>query len=78
GNAAPVAGAAGGAGTAAAAGAAAAKAAAPAATYAALPCAATVIRVNGMPYWRCGATWLTQAYISGSVMYVATAAPPGY
>ncbi|SEP41302.1 hypothetical protein SAMN02990966_05876 [Rhodospirillales bacterium URHD0017] len=73
-------------GTAAVVGAAAANASAPAPVYAepatvtavaVLPCDAAPVNYNDISFYQCGSTWFTRAYVSGSVAYVVSSAPPG-
>jgi hypothetical protein len=44
----------------------------------ALPCAPTVVSVNGASYYQCDSTWYNRTYVSGSLSYVVVDAPPGY
>jgi hypothetical protein len=43
-----------------------------------LPCAPTVVTVNGTSYYQCGATWYSRSYVSGTLSYVTVAPPSGY
>jgi hypothetical protein len=47
-------------------------------TYDTLPCAATVITVDHVTYYRCDSTFYTQIVSDGSVLYVECDAPSGY
>jgi len=44
--------------------------------WAALPCSASVMVVNGVSYYQCGSMWYTRSYVDGNVAYVVTN-PPG-
>jgi len=60
-------------------GAAAVAATRPATTYVTvLPCTATVVIVNGVSYYQCGASWYSRGYVGGSVTYIVASPPPGY
>jgi hypothetical protein len=42
------------------------------------PCNVAPILVSGASYYKCGATWYTEGYGSGGVVYVPTQPPPGH
>jgi hypothetical protein len=44
--------------------------------WAALPCNASSMSVNGITYYQCDATWFTRSYVDGNVAYVVSN-PPG-
>jgi hypothetical protein len=54
-----------------------AAAAAAAPTTVTLPCDVAPVTVNGVPYYKCGATWYTAALASAGIVYVPAAPPPG-
>jgi hypothetical protein len=43
--------------------------------WAALPCNASSMSVNGITYYQCGSTWFTRSYVDGNVAYVVTNSP---
>ncbi len=43
-----------------------------------LPCAATVVTVNGVTYYQCGTTWYGRGYQSDTIVYLIIDPPPGY
>ena len=51
---------------------------APAPAPVAPPCNVAPIPVDGVPYYKCGATWYTAGYASVGVVYMPVPAPPGY
>jgi hypothetical protein len=53
-------------------------AAAPAPAPVAPPCNVAPIPVQGVPYYKCGATWYTAGYASMGVVYMPVPPPPGY
>jgi hypothetical protein len=42
------------------------------------PCNVAPIPVEGVPYYKCGATWYTAGYASTGVVYMPVQPPPGY
>lgn len=42
-----------------------------------LPCAPTVVAVNGVSYYQCGGAWYSRGYMNGEVTYVVVPPPPG-
>jgi hypothetical protein len=43
--------------------------------YSSLPCTPNTSVVNGVNYYQCGASWYTQAYGNGGVVYMPVSAP---
>jgi hypothetical protein len=43
-----------------------------------LPCSATPVSVDGVPYYKCSGLWYTAALTSTGISYVKVAPPPGY
>lgn len=42
------------------------------------PCNVAAVSVNGVAHYYCGSTWYAAGYANDGVVYVPTAAPPGY